>query len=119
MSKCLFLIIIFLICFGFYSSVVAQTPFQEIPLGEEEKTMIGEGIEILKKTLKEVLAIWKQVHQQITKYWKENILPKIQAWYERKKPEIKEQFEKEKEELTKEIKQTFSNFWQWLKDLIK
>lgn len=91
----------------------------QIPLPEEEKTMVGEGIEVLKKTLKEILAVWKEVHQKIMKYWKENILPRIQQWLEKKKPEIREQFEKEKIELKKEIKQTSSNFWEWLKDLVR
>lgn len=119
MKKYLLIFLISLICFSSLSPVFAQISLEQIPLGKEEKTMVKQGVETLKKTLRGVLAAWKETHQRVTEYWRENVLSRIQQWFEEKKPIIKKEFEEEKEELKKGLKQTFSNFWQWLKDLIK
>lgn len=119
MKKYLLIFLISLICFSSYNSVVAQTPFQEISLEGEEKTMVKEGMETLKKTLREALTIWKGLHQQVMKYWGENVLPRIQQWFEEKKPIIKKEFEEEKKELKKGLRKTSSKFWEWLKDLFR
>jgi len=108
-KKYLLTILIFSLCFGTFDFALAQT----------EQTITGQGIETLKKTLNEVLVIWQGAHQKVMKYWRNNILPKISQWFEKKKPVIKEDFEKEKKQLKKEIKKTFSELWQWVKDLIR
>ncbi len=108
--------IIFLIFFSCFSPLIAQA--QTSPQ-LEDKTMIRQGIEILKNTLKEVLVIWKKAHQVASKWWGENILPKIKKWFEEKKPIIEKEFKEERKELTKELGKTFSNSWNWFKNLLK
>lgn len=119
MKKYLLIFLISLICFSSLSPVFAQISLEQIPLGGEEKITIKQGMETLKKTLREVLVIWKGVHQQAMEYWRENVLPRIQQWFEEKKPIIKKEFEEEKKELKKGLRKTFSKFWNWVKDLFK
>lgn len=119
MKKYLLIFLISLICFSSLSPVFAQISLEQSPLDGEEKTMIKQGIETLKKTLRGVLAAWKGAHQRVTEYWRENVLPRVQQWFEEKKPIIKKEFEEEKEELKKGLSKTFSKFWKWLKDLVR
>ncbi len=119
MKKYLLIFLISLICLSSLSPVFAQISLEQIPLGEEEKTIVKQGVETLKKTLRGVLVVWKEAHQRVMEYWRENILPRFQQWFEEKKPIIKKEFEKEKEELKKGLSKTFSKFWRWVKDLFK
>ncbi len=112
MNKYLILIIIFLICFGAYSSLMAQ----DLPQLEDFS-------QLKEKTIfKKIIEIAENIQQKVANWWKEKAPPKIKDWLEKEKSLIKEEFEKEMEEMKDDLKNNVlklvSKYWQSLKELI-
>lgn len=118
MNKYLILIIIFLICFGTYSSLMAQ----DFPQSEDFP-QLEDFSQLKERTIfKKIIEIAENIQQKVANWWEEKAPPKIKDWWEREKSLIKEEFEKEMKEMKEDLKNNVlklvSKYWQSLKELI-